>query len=165
VLLSGKSREPAEIGTCVTHRDAVRDCALILSALNGLAGLFGVFRWYRHEPSRGFWIAIRVGQGAAILYALMTGAYYLAGWGPSDNLFYLYALLPPVIGSVAEQLRLVAADHVLTQRDLDDAEALGELPAADQQNVVLAIVRREMGVMAAAAVVVCFLALRAWGTY
>jgi hypothetical protein len=29
----------------------------------------------------------------------------------------------------------------------------------------VAILRREMGVMAAAAIVVCFLALRAWGTY
>jgi hypothetical protein len=30
---------------------------------------------------------------------------------------------------------------------------------------VTAILRREMGVMAAAALVVCFLALRAYGTY
>ena len=53
---------------------------------------------------------------------------------------------------------------------LDDArpartpQAVGELAEADQRSVVLAIVRREMGVMAAAALVVAFLALRAWGT-
>ena len=39
------------------------------------------------------------------------------------------------------------------------------LPADEQQSIVLAILRREMGVMTAAALVVCFLALRAAGTY
>jgi hypothetical protein len=149
----------------VTHRDAARDCALILAALNGFAGIFGAVRWYRHEASRGFWVAARIGQAAAIAYAAMTGAFYLAGWQPSDKLFYLYALLPVAIGFVAEQLRVISADHVLTQRDLEDSAAVARLAPVDQEDVVLAIVRRELGVMAAAALVVCFLALRAFGTY
>jgi hypothetical protein len=53
---------------------------------------------------------------------------------------------------------------VLDARDLEDAQAVGELDEAGQRSVVLAIVRREMGVMAASAVVLAFLAARAWGT-
>jgi hypothetical protein len=149
----------------VSHRDLALDCALVLAALNGFAGLLGVLRWYRYETSRAFWYAARAGQAAAILYAVLTGVFYLANWPPSNKLFYLYALLPVAIGFVAEQLRLISADQVLASREIEDAAAVGDLPAAEQQQVVMAILRREMGVIAAAAVVVCFLALRAWGTY
>ena len=53
---------------------------------------------------------------------------------------------------------------MLDARDLPDAQAVGELDEDRQRSVVLAIVRREIGVMTAAALVVAFLALRAWGT-
>jgi hypothetical protein len=149
----------------VTHRDLARDCALVLAAVNGVAGLLGALRWYRYEPSRGFWLIARIGQAAAIAYAALTGVFYLVGWTPSNKLFYLYALLPVAIGFVAEQLRVISADHVLSQRDLEDSAAVGRLPPEEQQDVVLAILRRELGVMTAAALVVCFLALRAYGTY
>ncbi len=66
---------------------------------------------------------------------------------------------------MAEQLRLVAADQVLSGRDLDDAREVATLPETEQQAIVLAILRREMGVMALAALVICVLALRAAGTY
>jgi hypothetical protein len=149
----------------LSHRTIMLDAALALAALNGLAGLLGAVRWLRSESSASFWIAVRVGQAAAIAYAALTGVAYLANWHPSNKLFYLYALLPVAIGFVAEQLRVISADHVLAARDLEDAAAVGRLPAAEQQGVVTAILRREMGVMAAAALVVCFLALRAYGTY
>jgi hypothetical protein len=53
---------------------------------------------------------------------------------------------------------------VLDARGLEDAQAVGRLDEDGQRSVVLAILRREMGVMTLAAVVVVFLALRAWGT-
>ena len=59
---------------------------------------------------------------------------------------------------------MTAAETVLDDAGLENAQAVGELDEADQRSVVLAIVRREMGVMAAGAFVVAFLALRAWGT-
>jgi hypothetical protein len=65
------------------------------------------------------------------------------------------------IGFVAEQLRIVSADQVLENRELADAQAVGELPEAEQRSVVLAIARRELGVTALAALVVAVLALRA----
>jgi hypothetical protein len=145
--------------------DLAVDGALALAALSGLTGLFGLFRWQRAQPSREFWIGLRLAQALAITYALLAGVLWLNGDRSSNDLYYLYALLPIPVGFVAEQLRIVAADHVLSARDLDDAQAVGRLEEDEQEDVVLAILRREMVVMALAAVVICFLALRAAGTY
>ena len=57
--------------------------------------------------------------------------------------------------------RIVSAEQVLENREIPDAQAVGALPEAEQRSVVLAIMRRELGVMAAAALVVALLALRA----
>ena len=64
---------------------------------------------------------------------------------------------------LAEQLRLASADTVLQARDLPDAQAMRGLPEAEQHAIVHAIVRRETGVMAASALVVFLLGLRAGG--
>ncbi|HVR05116.1 MAG TPA: hypothetical protein VMS02_03675 [Solirubrobacteraceae bacterium] len=138
--------------------------ALLVAALNAVPALLGAWRWYREEPSRAFWVALRVGQGAAVLYALAVGLLAVAGRSSSENLFYLYALLPLAIAFVAEQLRIAAAQTILDQRDLQSAQAVGQLPQAEQLAVVAAIVRRELGIMALSALVVVFLALRAAGT-
>jgi hypothetical protein len=145
--------------------DLAVDGALALAAVSGVVGLFGLFCWQRASPSREFWIGLRLAQALAIAYALLAGVLWLNEDRASNDLFYLYALLPIPVGFVAEQLRIVAADHVLTARDLDDAQAVGRLPADEQDEIVLSILRREMVVMALAAVVICFLALRAAGTY
>jgi hypothetical protein len=149
----------------MSARDLAVWAALLVAAANGVAGCFGAFRWFRHEPSREFWLGVRVGQALALAYAVLVGALILSGHHPSSNLFYVYALVPIAVGFVAEQLRIVAADQVLTARDLEDTAAVAALPQEHQQAIVLAILRREMGVMALAALVVCVLALRAAGTY
>lgn len=163
--------------------------ALALAALDLLAGALGlgVWRWVDLEggsgpdgegrgPARGgapgslpgaaraFWIALRVGQLAAVLFAVAVGVLAAAGRYSSEHLFYLYALLPLAVAFVAEQLRVAAAQTILDQRGLEGAAAVGELPASEQHRLVGAIVRREIGVMAASALVVVFLALRAAGT-
>jgi hypothetical protein len=144
--------------------EAVVAGALALAVFNAVPMLIGVWRWYSHESSRAFWVALRVAQGAALLYALAVGVLAAAGRYSSEHLFYLYALLPLAVGFVAEQLRVSSAQTILDQRELADARAVGELPEAEQHEVVAAIVRREMGVMTLSALVVVFLALRAAGT-
>jgi hypothetical protein len=67
------------------------------------------------------------------------------------------------VSFVAEQLRLVAAEQVLARRDLESARDMEGLPEDQQRLIVFEIVRRETGVMAVAALVVCVLALRAAG--
>jgi hypothetical protein len=143
---------------------AVLDGALAVAAVNAVAALLGAWYWYREQASRAFWLCLRVGQGAALAFALGVGVLALAGQYSSENLFYLYALLPLAIAFVAEQLRVASAQTILDQHDLQSAQAVGELPQEEQLAIVGAIVRREMGVMAVSAVVVVFLALRAAGT-
>jgi len=149
----------------VSGRDAAIWGAVVLAAGNGLAGLYGLARWRLGLPSHAFWIAVRVAQGLAVAYAALAGLLALGGDRPGSGLYWLYALLPIAIGFVAEQLRLVSADQVLANREIEDAQEIARLPEPDQHAIVLAILRREMLVMALAAVVVCVLALRAAGTW
>lgn len=135
--------------------------ALAVAGVNALPALLGAARWWRVAPSDAFWPLLRAGQVVAGAQALAAGVLFLAGFSPEDDLYWLYALLPIAIGVVAEQLRIASAEQVLEQRGLADATAVGRLPEADQRSVVLAVVRREIGVMTLAALVVVFLALRA----
>jgi len=138
--------------------------ALVTAVTNLVAGAFGAWRWWLVEPSRAFWVLCRAGQALAVVQAAVAGVLAALGFDPAAGLYWLYALLPVAVSFVAEQLRVTAAEAVLDARSLEDAKAVGELDEAAQRSVVLAIVRREMGVMAASAVVVAFLAARAWGT-
>src|ERR1019366_1469205 len=113
---------------------------------------------------KAFWVLLRVGQGSALTLALAVGSLAAAGKYSSEQLFYLYALLPLAVGFVAEQLRVISAQTILDRRELADAQAVGELPESEQRTVVAEIMRRELGVMALSALVVVFLALRAAGT-
>jgi hypothetical protein len=128
------------------------------------AGAVGAWRWWTVAPSRTFWVLCRTTQGLAIAGAVVAGVLYLAGFDPADGLYWLYALLPVAVSFVGEQLRLLSAQTVLDARGLEDAQAVGRLPEDGQRSVVLAIVRREMGVMTLTCLVIAFLALRALGT-
>jgi hypothetical protein len=139
---------------------AAQISAIMVASLAGAGALLGVWRWYRVEPSRGFWILARFAQVAAAAQALVAGALAVGGFDPAENLFWLYALLPVAVSFVAEQLRLASAQTVLDARGLEDAAEMARLDEAGQRSVVLAIVRREMGVMAIALTVIAFLALR-----
>lgn len=138
--------------------------ALLVALVNLGVGLFGAWRWYRVADARGFWPALRAAQALAVAFAVYGGVLVAVGDGPDNGLFLLYALLPVAVNVVAEQLRIASAQTVLDGRALESAAALGDRPPAEQRSVVRQILRRELGVMAAAALVVAFLALRAAGT-
>jgi len=148
--------------------------ALAVAALNAVSGGVGAAVWYwgvagpaRESASgavRAFWVLLRFGQGSALTLAVAVGSLAAAGDYSSERLFYLYALVPLAVAFVAEQLRVASAQTILDQRGLEDAGAVGALAESEQQDVVAAIVRREVGVMALSALVVVFLALRAAGT-
>jgi hypothetical protein len=144
--------------------EAVIVAALAVGALNLVAALVGALRWYQGEPSRAFWLLLRLAQASGFLLAVAAGVLAATGRKSSDGLFYLYAVLPVAVAFVAEQLRLTSAQTVLDQRGLADAQAVGELPEAEQHLVVGAIMRRELGVMALSAAVIVFLAVRAAAT-
>jgi len=144
--------------------DVASGAALVVASLNGLAGVIGAVLWWTVRPSRAFWVLLRAGQAVAGGLALLAGALAVLGFEPADGLFWLYAVLPVAVAFVAEGFRAASAQAVLDARGLEDAQAVGRLDEDGQRSVVLAILRREMGVMALAAFVVAFLALRAWGT-
>jgi hypothetical protein len=141
--------------------EAVAVGALIAAAVNAIPMALGGWSWYRWHPSRLFWVLLRIGQGAAVLFALAVGVLAAAGHTSSERLFYLYALLPLAVAFVAEQLRIASAQTILDRRDLESAQEVGRLPESEQQVVVAAIVRREQGIMTLSALVVVFLLLRA----
>jgi len=131
-------------------------CALI--ALNLAAFAVGGIAWLRRGPSIPFWYLLRAAQAAVFLQALLGGLLVMTGHEPDDGLHYLYGILPLVVSFLAEGARAGAA-----QRELGDID-LEALPADDQRSLALAIVRREMGIMAVSCGVIFFLALRAAGT-
>jgi hypothetical protein len=131
-----------------------------LIAVNLAAGLWGLWGWWRRRDAPGFWPLLRVGQGLVVLQAV-DGAILLVLGRDLPELHLIYGLVPLGVAFIAEQLRLAAADTVLAQRDLEGRADVEALPPSEQQELVRAILRREMGVMAASALVVTALALRA----
>jgi hypothetical protein len=127
---------------------------------NLLAFLLGAVAWLRRRPSTSFWGLLRAGQATVVVEAVFGGVLVLAGH-KATNLHYLYGALPIVVSLIAEQLKISAATQILDARGLEDAQAVGTLPAADQRAVVLAIMRREIGAMTLSALVVTVLLVRA----
>lgn len=131
-------------------------CALIL--LNLAAFAVGGIAWYRDRSSIRFWYLLRAAQVAVFLQAMLGGLLVFTGHKPDDDLHYLYGILPLVVSLIAEGARTGAAERELGGVDFES------LPADSQQALALAIVRREMGIMAVSCGVILFLALRAAGT-
>ena len=141
--------------------DVALNCAYAVGAVNAVVGVWGTWLWWRVEVGTHYWTAVRVAQVACGVQALVAGILWLSGHHHGDNLYYLYALLPLFVGFAAEQFRILSAQTVLDARSLEDAQAVGRLPEAEQRSVVLAIVRRETGIMALSMLVVVFLCWRA----
>ena len=133
-----------------------------LVAVNLAAGALGALRWSRAEASRAFWPLLRTGQALVVAQAALGGVLLALG-EELPRLHLVYGLLPLGVSFVAEQLRIASADSVLHGRGLRSSREVAALPEPEQREIVLEIVRREMGVMAASALVVVVLGLRAAG--
>jgi heme A synthase len=131
---------------------------ILLIVLNGAAFGVGGVSWLRDRPSIAFWYLLRAAQGAVFAQALIGGLMVLTGYEQDDGLHYLYGILPLVVSFIAEGARADAA-----QREVGDSD-YESWPQAEQEALALAIVRREMGIMAVSCGVILFLGLRAAGT-
>jgi hypothetical protein len=127
------------------------------------AGLFGAWLWWRATTSVWFWRILRAGQLVVLLEAAIGGVLELQHHKTS-SIHIIYGLLPIAVSFIGEQLRIASAQMILDARGLDSAQDVGRLPADEQRRVVTAIVQREVGVMALAALVVVVLLARAAGT-
>jgi hypothetical protein len=127
--------------------------------VNLAAGALGAWRWHRAEHSRVFWPLLRVGQALVVIEAIDGGVLLLLGES-LPRLHLIYGLVPLGVAFIAEQLRLTSAQAILDQRGVSSAR---ELTPDDAEDAALDILRREMGIMAASALVVAALGLRAGG--
>jgi hypothetical protein len=144
----------------VTTFHIVLGVALI--AVNAVAGLYGCWAWWQDRTAPRFWPLLRIGQ-ALVMIEAVDGAILLVMGRDLPELHLIYGLVPLGVSFLAEQLRLTAADTVLGQRNLEGRADVEKLSEPEQRELVRAIVRREMGVMAASAVVVALLGVRAAG--
>lgn len=131
---------------------------VLLIVLNAAAGLVGGIAWYRNRPSIPFWYLLRAAQAAVFLQALLGALLVVTDHEPEEGLHYLYGILPLLVSFIAEGARADAA-----QREVGDLDP-ESLTQDEQQSLALAIVRREMGIMAVSCGVIFFLGLRAAGT-
>jgi hypothetical protein len=129
-------------------------------AVNLAAGAWGAWAWWRERPAPGFWPLLRSGQALVAVEAALGGALILAG-EELPPLHLVYGLTPLAVALFAEQLRVVSAQTELDRRGLEGREAVAALSEGDRRQLVRAIVRRETGVMAASALVVALLGVRA----
>jgi hypothetical protein len=130
--------------------------------VNALAGAWGGWHWWRGGDAPGFWPLLRLGQALVVVEAIDGGVLVLMG-RELPSLHLIYGLVPLLVAFMAEQLRLAAADTVLEQHDLEGRSDVEKLSPEEQRSLVLLIVRREMGVMAASAGVIALLGVRAAG--
>jgi hypothetical protein len=128
-----------------------------LLAANAVAAVWGGVAWFQRRPTVGFWYALRVAQVTVVLQA-MVGLILVFMGHIADDLHYLYGGLPLLISFLAELTRAGAAQQELGELDFRS------VPEERQREVAMAIVRREMGIMSVACMVIFFLALRAAGT-
>ena len=128
--------------------------------LNALATCVGGWVWWRVHPSPWFWRLLRLGQLSVLVEIVAGGIFYLIH-RHAPSLHALYGVLPVAVSFIAEGLRASSAQLVLDKHGHASAQAVGKLPQDQQQAVVVEILRREIGVMTLAALVIVGLLARA----
>lgn len=126
----------------------------------GVVALYAAWAWWRTSANPWFWRVLRLAQAVTVIQVALGGVLVVLGHKPAQ-LHVIYGLLPLLVSLVAEALRAASAQTVLDARGYESAQAVGKQPPDEQQAVVMAILRREAGLMAIAALVVLVLLLRA----
>ncbi len=146
------------------RRGCVKQVHLVVGVLTiaawGVTGVWGLWAWWRVSSSAWFWRLLRVTQAVTVVQVALGGVLVALGHKPPE-LHVIYGALPLLFSVIAEAFRAASAQSVLDTRGYESAQAVGKQPAEEQRSVVLAILRRELGVMTLAAAVIVVLLLRA----
>lgn len=126
----------------------------------GVTAVFGTWSWWRISSNPWFWRVLRLAQAVTVVQVALGGVLVALGHKP-PGLHVLYGILPLLVSLIAEALRAASAQTVLDARGYESAQAVGKQPPEEQRAVVLAILRRELGLMTIAALVAVALLLRA----
>lgn len=124
--------------------------------LNLVAGVWGGIAWLTERPSVSFWYLLRAAQISVILQVLLGVLLLIAGHEAEDPLHYMYGSAPLLVNLIAEGLRAGSA-----QKELPEGVDFATLGRNEQRTIALRIVRREMGVMTLAALLIVAFAFRA----
>jgi ABC-type phosphate transport system auxiliary subunit len=125
-------------------------------ALNLAAGLWGAVAWGANRASVWFWYVLRAAQVSVVMQVLLGAVLLIAGREAADGIHYMYGTAPLVVNLFAEGMRAGAA-----QREVPEDVEFESLPATEQRTIALRIVRREMGIMTVAALLIVAFAIRA----
>ena len=141
---------------------------LAVIGANLVAAVIGAISWQGNRPSVAFWYLLRAGQILTGLFVLFACVVYATGHRADDELHYLYVSLPVVASFMAELMRGASASQELSDRlsptepksNRELSDLFADLDPAEQEEIGLAIVRRETAIMTIACVVIAFLL---WG--
>jgi hypothetical protein len=129
---------------------------VLVMALNLAAGVWGAVAWAANRASVWFWYVLRAAQVSVVAQVLLGAALLVAGREATDGWHYMYGTAPLLVNLFAEGMRTGAA-----QRELPEDVEFEGLPAGEQRAIALRIVRREMGIMTAASLLIVAFAVRA----
>jgi len=129
---------------------------VVMLALNLVAGLWGLAAWATNRASVSFWYVLRAAQASVIVQVLLGALLLVAGREAIDGIHYMYGTAPLLVNLFAEGMRAGAA-----QRELPEDVEFETLAAGEQRAIALRIVRREMGIMTIACLLIVAFALRA----
>jgi hypothetical protein len=124
-------------------------------ALNLVAGVWGATAWIARRASVSFWYLLRAAQVSVIVQVGLGSLLLISGREAADAIHYMYGVFPLGVNLFAEGMRVGAA-----QREVGDVD-FESLAAGEQRAIALRIVRREMGVMTMAALLIVAFAVRA----
>jgi hypothetical protein len=124
--------------------------------LNLAAAIWGAVAWATNRASVSFWYVLRGAQASIVVQVVLGAVLLAAGREATDGWHYMYGTAPLVVNLFAEGMRIGAA-----QREVPDDIEFDALPAGDQRAIALRIVRREMGIMTLACLLIVAFAVRA----
>jgi hypothetical protein len=125
-------------------------------AANLVAGTWGAVAWLVSRASVAFWYILRAAQVTVVVQVLLGAVLLTLGHEADEPLHYMYGSAPLLVSLIAEGMRAGAA-----QREIPEGIAFETLGTSEQRAIALRIVRREMGVMTIAALLIVALAIRA----
>jgi ABC-type phosphate transport system auxiliary subunit len=129
---------------------------VVMMALNLVGGLWGAAAWASNRASVSFWYVLRAAQVSVVVQVLLGALLLVAGREAIDGIHYMYGTAPLLVNLFAEGMRAGAA-----QRELPEDVEFETLPPGEQRTIALGIVRREMGIMTIACLLIVAFALRA----
>lgn len=139
-------------GQCLSHLAV--GVAVLLS--NVAAGAWGAIAWLTNRASVTFWYILRAAQVSVVVQVLLGAVLLALGHQADEPIHYMYGSAPLLINLFAEGMRAGAA-----QREIPEGVAFETLGSTEQRTIALRIVRREMGVMTIAALLIVAFAFRA----